>query len=923
MCASATLSSAQQPASRPGTRISGRVVAAESRQPVVSATVAVESAPLVAITDSMGAYQLTGVPSGPQVLLVRRLGYAATRVQLTVPASGSLTRDIEMARASLRLPSVQVTADAAGRARGELGTASVITREAIANQNAVSLAGVLELLPGIPLSPPGLDNVQQISLRTVPTTSGTAEQLGAFGTLIILDGVPLSNNVNLQSTGTRGEIIAPTSAGGGVDLRRIPAAALERVEVIRGVPSARYGDLTQGAIIVDTRAGIVEPDLLARYDPRTTEASFTGGWAARAGKTAAASLDAATTKLQPGLNDANVWRITATGSHRAVFGSDGEAGAGDGRLTFDTRASLDQLYLQQPEEPDVRPGSYQSDRSGGMRLSERARSGSLTGTHVELTLSLEREWQRTVSQELLLRGASPFTDRLTEGRTVGHFVLGEYPAAVRLSGDPWHVYSRLEAVAAPEWLGGTHALRVGSELRREWNGGPGYQFAIEFPPQVTFNGVNGFDRPRRFDAIPPLATTGLYLDDRFRRSLPAGMALELQAGARVDVLHAGTWWTSGARSTVIEPRLNAQLSPRPWVRLRAGWGTTAKTPSLDALYPAPQYYDVVNVNWFPPDPAERLAVLTTFIRDPTNPKLGFSVGHKSEAGFEVDLGQSGAAMSVTGFHDVITGGVGFAQGTGFILREHFALTDSSVGTGRRPDYIVPAQAVDTVPIFIDRPSNLDRLDSRGVEWTLALPPLRRIDTRVELQGAWVRSAFSNNALDLGARSALFLFQQDSLIRRRPYWLGSLERGERALATGRVIHHEPALGLIITGTVQYFIRENSIQEGATDTLAFAGYVTRNGQLFPVPPEQRGAAQFADLRQRRSGLFNIQQSPLPDWLFSLQVAKAVAGTGRVSFYAFNALDRLGRPATLGRASRIFPRVRFGVELTLPTSALTGLR
>src|SRR5207244_5514747 len=121
-------------------------------------------------------------------------------------------------------------------------------------------------------------------------------------------------------------------------------------------------------------------------------------------------------------------------------------------------------------------------------------------------------------------------------------------------------------------LGASNTLRAGAEFKREWNAGSGYAFDVEFPPQVTFNGVNGFDRPRRFDNIPALATTAVYLDDRLVRAMPLGMFLELQSGLRVDALHRGAWWTSGARDAVVQPRMNVQLSPREWLRFRAAWG---------------------------------------------------------------------------------------------------------------------------------------------------------------------------------------------------------------------------------------------------------------------------------------------------------------------------------------------------------------
>ena len=35
------------------------------------------------------------------------------------------------------------------------------------------------------------------------------------------------------------------------------------------------------------------------------------------------------------------------------------------------------------------------------------------------------------------------------------------------------------------------------------------------------------------------------------------------------------------------------------------------------------------------EPAERLAMLTTFVFDPTNPELGYSIADRAEAGFEL------------------------------------------------------------------------------------------------------------------------------------------------------------------------------------------------------------------------------------------------------------------------------------------------
>ena len=274
--------------------ITGRVLDQETTLPVPGAIVAIEGLELMTVTDSVGRYRVVEVPPGPQVLVVARIGYATTRIPLTVPSGGVLSLDIELATSALRMEGITVTADAVSRARGELGTATVIEQDAIDLQTASSLSGLLELIPGVELRPPGLDDVEQISLRAAPTSSivtlvegePSAAQLASFGTLIVLDGVPVSNNANLQSTDLRGRMRIPSSAGGGIDLRRIPASTLERVEVIRGIPSVRFGDLTQGVIVVDTRAGAFEPRLDAIFDPHTGGASFVGGWSLGPGRCA-------------------------------------------------------------------------------------------------------------------------------------------------------------------------------------------------------------------------------------------------------------------------------------------------------------------------------------------------------------------------------------------------------------------------------------------------------------------------------------------------------------------------------------------------------------------------------------------------------------------------------------------------------------
>lgn len=890
----------------------GRVTEGTTGRALPDVVVAVEGTTLRVLTDSAGVYRMLRVPAGPQILRAELIGYAPARVPVTVPPNGSLRQDLTLASTALQIEGILVTADPAGRAEGELGTASVIGREAVAHQPTTSLANVLSLIPGVSVTAPGLQSGQQVALRSAATTSGESRALAAFGTAIILDGVPLSNNANLQSAPS-GVVGLLGTASGGIDLSRLPASTIERVEVIRGVPSARYGDLTQGAILVETRAGVVDPDVGVQFDSRTLNTSVVGGRRVFGNQTGTAALDVTRYLVSPGITDDAALRFNLQLAHRAEFGDRDDGG--EAPLLMDTRLDLYQIREDRAlrEEEANQYAAWNRDR--GIRLSNRTRMRLPGSGRLSFTLSAQRQEQRSYFQEVKSSGAMPFTDRLTEGRAVGRFIAGSYLSKLDLEGRPWLVFGRLEAEATASRLGFDHDLRVGTELRREWNSGPGYTFDLERPPQVSFNGVDGFERPRPFDEIPPLATTALYLDDRLSRTLPGDRLLRVQAGARLDVLHDGGTWASGARDAVLQPRVTAELGMTPWLRLRAGWGRVAKTPPLGLLYPAPDYYDLVNVNHYTNDPAERLAVLTTFTKDATNADLGFSVSNKAEVGAEIGLG--GSAVSVVAYREKIRGAVGLHPEPSYLLRDRFALEPTA--PGQPPNVLEPPIGADTVPILVERPRNNTDISTQGVELTALFPEIRVLRTRVQVQAAWTESEQVKQDLEFGGATRYRDFQLAPTQTRIPYWDARIRNGRSVLASYRLIHQQPELGLVVTAWVQHNVSDRVWDNGDTDTLSWGGYLTRDAQLVPVPLERRTDAEYSDVRRTRSGLVKDIRGTPADWMMGFQVSKSLPLEGRLSFWAFNALDRRGYQLEVDVNPRFYSSRRFGMELTMPAGAL----
>ena len=925
---------AQEPA---GASISGQVTDGATAAPLAGVLMTIEGTSISALTDDAGRYRLEGVPRGPQILRAQRIGLATARIRITVPSEGSLLRDIALSVSALRLQEITVTADAVSRAEGELGTASVIERDAIEHITATSLSGVLQLVPGVSTQAPGLGNVEQFALRSVPTGSSvgaiadaggisrTSADLSAFGTLIVLDGVPLSNNANLQSLGPRGGadrqfLNFTAAANGGIDLRRIPAAVIERVEVIRGVPSVRYGDLTQGAVLVETRAAPVLPIAEAKLDERTFETSVVGGHAFGGPRHAGTiTFDVARTRVEPGVSDDESTRLAGQFAHRAEIGGDELAsGVSDPRLRLDTRFDIYRVVDDRPENPIVRENRSSRSRNLGVRVTERARLRLGGDSRLSFTGSVSRIDQRSTSRAPKISGVQPFTSAREPGRNEGFYIGGTYIAEVELDGRPWLGFGRLEWENGARWLSANHQLLAGLEFRREWNAGAGFQFNPEFPPSIGWNGVHGYDRTRTFDEIPALATSAFYVGDRMSTRL-GPLAANLQAGLRLDLLHEGGSWFGGARDQVVQPRLSVEVGPRRWLRLRGGWGRTAKAPAIGDLHPARQYFDLVNVNYFANDPAERLAVLTTFIEDPTNPDLGLSVGTKAEAGFELDIGEG--TIALTAFRDRIDGGVGITPIADFITRAHFALSDSIPGNGIPPELILPATSTDTVPVLVDRPTNMFDQTNRGLELTAALPRIEPVATQIYVTGAWTETRTISDGRFFGSALRFSDFQLSQRQERAPYWEGMTERGEAMMLLYRLIHHQPELGLVATLTVQHNVRNEIEDIVARDTLSFDGYVTRAGQLVPVPSERRSEAQFADLRVARSGRSLPLDGPRPDWMVHFQVSKTLPLDGQLRVWAFNFFDRRGQPWEGDRLGRPYAPVRFGVEVTFPSARFFG--
>ena len=205
--------------------VSGTVTAQDGT-PLIGATVWVKDMMTGTVTDYDGKYSLE-VPEGATALVFSYVGYASQEV----PLGASNVIDVVMA-AGESLDAVIVVGSRSG-GRTKLTTAvpvDVIGAKALQANPPAPLTQMLQY------SAPSFHSTPQtISDGTDHIDPATLRGLGPDQTLVLLNGKRRhsSSLLNVNGTVGRGTV--------GTDLNTIPAAAIERIEILRDGAAAQYG----------------------------------------------------------------------------------------------------------------------------------------------------------------------------------------------------------------------------------------------------------------------------------------------------------------------------------------------------------------------------------------------------------------------------------------------------------------------------------------------------------------------------------------------------------------------------------------------------------------------------------------------------------------------------------------------------------
>ena len=616
--------------------VAGRITDDDTHKPIAFATILMKENGYWAITGDDGSFSMKNIPVGKATLTIQCLGYATRQLTLDIVKDIPRLR-ITLKQETLKLDEVTVTAQ---RKNNESTTSYIIDRTALDNQQIVSVSDLSTLLPGGKTVNATLMNDNRMALRSGSQEGGNA----SFGTAIEVDGIRIDNNAAAGETA-------------GASTRAISSSNIESVEIVTGIPSVEYGDLSNGVVKVNTRKGKSPFIVEGKMNQHTKQIALNKGFDLGHNKGILnASIEHAKSFRDIASPHTAYQRNILSLHYMNIFMRESAP------LTLNVGVTGNIGGYHAEADPDNELDDYSKVRDNALRA------------NFELNWLLNKRWITNLS----LRGAFSTSDRTSESSAhtnsattlayihamnEGYFIATNYdsnPDAPVILGPTgyWNVkqYSASKPMNWSLRLKGDWTRRFGKVMSRlmlgaeytgSRNNGRGtYYDDLRYAPTW---------REFRHDDLPTLNNIALYAEEKVTIKTSKLSRMELTAGLRDDI----TMISGSDYGTVnsLSPRFNGryifwQNRRKHTITdlvLHAGWGKSVKLPSFQILYPTPSYYDT---EVFRSQSTADNTTLSAWYCRPSkaiyNPDLKWQYTNQTDIGIEMNI--KGTRISLSAFH---------------------------------------------------------------------------------------------------------------------------------------------------------------------------------------------------------------------------------------------------------------------------------
>lgn len=687
------------------------------------------------ITDGQCAFE--GIPSGRYRLQTSLIGYKSLDTWISLHQDTAIT--LRLSPEIYVLNDVVVTATESRRE----GSASVIDQKAMDHLQPSSFTDLLELVPGNVAQGPVYGSANFIHLRETANAPESNEDfsINSLGTLFVMDDVPIPTSSTLEH-GTTWE---QTRQNRGVDMRSISTDQIEQVEIIRGIPSVEYGDLTSGLVKIKRKLG--GKDWTARFKADTRSKLFFLGKGLEfepQNFKMNIGIDYLDAKIDPRNRLENYKRATASIRTQKRW----ESNAGD--VLWNSSLDYGGNFDMEENDPDLDftdDRYHRSSQSLGLNQSLSFLPSKEMDFWKSLVMifGLNYEDSKTEIKRLVQPNRPlPIPNSMEEGEHEASYLASKYTAYYTDYGKPFDIFWRLSShfeLNLPSW---SNHVKAGIEYKYSKNFGEGPVYDLEHPLNPTSS-----LRPRAYKDIPGMHPLAFYAEDRSTVSIGANR-LEIMAGIRGSSLlglsrdyamHGKVYWDPRINADWVFPSLQVKGRPMQF-SLGGGIGMQTKMPTLAHLYPDPIYNDLVQLNYFHTNPEWRYILLTTFITDPTNYKLVPARNLKWEIRF--DGSYAGNRLSVTYYRESMHNAFRADVMPKILHYTHYDLTSIEPGFEGKPTAEQFTHYPDTAISTYGTYTNNSSIYKQGVEFQFSSQRIEAIRTRFTFNGAWFWNTYGNN-----------------------------------------------------------------------------------------------------------------------------------------------------------------------------------
>lgn len=705
--------------------LTGIVIDKDDHLPIIGATIFIESLNSGTITDSNGKFHIQHIPSSNAEISVRYLGYRLQKQTICLSKQSFIK--IHLEKESFKLNEVNVMAEK----KSELSNYT-IKNKALEYIQPSGLSDILQLLPGYLHSDGSLASMQQITVRQAGRDQSTA-----LGTSIIVDGTPISNNGNLSKVSDDSGINDKSNMNGGVDLRSIPSDHIEEIQIINGIASAKYGDITSGAVLIKSKAGKSPLTVRAKLDPLNKLVYAGKGFMLpKQGGNLNIGLDWANAKPDVRNSLEAFQRLSGQAIYSNQFKLDNQLLSFNAKLNYTT--TLDKMRKDPNLMHSTESFSIENHRINGSVYGRWWINQSFFKS-VSYNFSANQTIDRTNRTKIIAqKNASPVAVEGVSGEHEGFFLPNEYISTYQVIGKPLQLYGSIDSESFFRLGNTSHKLGIGVNTQFEKNNGVGMIYDPLLPPVA---GV----RNRPFNQVPGIGQWAIYAEDQANGEIGKHSWMA-QPGIRLGYMFGPENHIHIQNKIYPELRLLSEWNfPKFYFAgsfenqfsLIAGWGQQRKYPTMSYLFPETAWFDAVALNYYSQTEANRLAIMNSQSQNRENYDLKPALNTKTE--FGIRFNRNAFQGSVTMFNENLDNGFMFmSRYNPFIYTKYEGLKNPVDGKPSISDF---NSKTDTLLMSYSRPQNGERVIKKGIEYRLSFPQIEIIKTSIEINGAWYKTTY--------------------------------------------------------------------------------------------------------------------------------------------------------------------------------------